>query len=142
MKMKKKTFVTLEQLREIDKTIPTPYHLYDEQAIRENARRVNEAFSWNPGFKEYFAVKATPNPTIMRILHEEGCGMDCSSLTELMLCDRVDIRGEDIKFSSNDTPMEDFQLAEKLGAIINLSAGRHRLYPREDQLPLQSRRKL
>ena len=118
--MKKKTFVTLEQLREIDKTIPTPYHLYDEQAIRENARRVNEAFSWNPGFKEYFAVKATPNPTIMRILHEEGCGMDCSSLTELMLCDRVDIRGEDIMFSSNDTPMEDFQLAEKLGAIINL----------------------
>ncbi|MDY4105551.1 MAG: diaminopimelate decarboxylase, partial [Oscillospiraceae bacterium] len=107
--MKKKTFVTLEQLREIDKTIPTPYHLYDEQAIRENARRVNEAFSWNPGFKEYFAVKATPNPTIMRILHEEGCGMDCSSLTELMLCDRVDIRGEDIMFSSNDTPMEDFQ---------------------------------
>lgn len=118
--MKKETFVTLEQLREFDKTIPTPYHLYDEQAIRENARRVNKAFAWNPGFKEYFAVKATPNPSIMKILHEEGCGMDCSSLTELMLCERVGIRGEDIMFSSNDTPKEDFQLAEKLGAIINL----------------------
>lgn len=118
--MKKETFVTLEQLQKIDETIPTPYHLYDEKGIRENARQVNKAFSWNPGYKEYFAVKATPNPTIMKILHEEGCGMDCSSLTELMLCERVGIRGEDIMFSSNDTPLEDFQLAEKLGAIINL----------------------
>ena len=118
--MKKTTFVTLEQLRAIDQTIPTPFHLYDEQAIRENARKVNAAFAWNKGFKEYFAVKATPKPSIMKILHEEGCGMDCSSLTELMLCDRVDIRGEDIMFSSNDTPKQDFQLAEKLGAIINL----------------------
>ncbi len=118
--MKKTTFVTLEQLRAIDQMIPTPFHLYDEQAIRENARKVNAAFAWNKGFKEYFAVKATPNPSIMKILHEEGCGMDCSSLTELMLCDRVDIRGEDIMFSSNDTPKQDFQLAEKLGAIINL----------------------
>ena len=118
--MKKETFVTLEQLQKIDETIPTPYHLYDEKGIRENARQVNKAFSWNPGYKEYFAVKATPNPTIMKILHEEGCGMDCSSLTELMLCQRVGIRGEDIMFSSNDTPLEDFQLAEKLGAIINL----------------------
>ena len=118
--MKKTTFVTLEQLRAFSQTIPTPFHLYDEQAIRENARRVNQAFAWNKGFKEYFAVKATPNPSIMQILHEEGCGMDCSSLTELMLCDRVGIRGEDIMFSSNDTPKQDFQLAEQLGAIINL----------------------
>ena len=117
--MKKTTFVTLEQLRAFSQTIPTPFHLYDEQAIRENARRVNQAFAWNKGFKEYFAVKATPNPSIMQILHEEGCGMDCSSLTELMLCDRVGIRGEDIMFSSNDTPKQDFQLAEQLGAIIS-----------------------
>lgn len=118
--MKKETFVTLEQLQEIDQTIPTPYHLYDEKGIRENARRVNQAFAWNPGYREYFAVKATPNPVIMKILSEEGCGMDCSSLTELMLCQRVGIRGEQIMFSSNDTPIEEFQLAEELGAIINL----------------------
>lgn len=118
--MRKETFVTLEQLREFSKTFPTPYHLYDEKAVRVNARRVYEAFRWNPGFKEYFAVKATPNPTIMSILHEEGCGMDCSSLTELMLCERLNIRGEDIMFSSNNTPAEDFRLAAKLGAIINL----------------------
>ena len=116
----KKPFVSLEQLQELSKQFPTPYHLYDEKGIRENARKLKQAFSWNPGFREYFAVKATPNPTLMTILHEEGCGMDCSSLTELMLCDRVGIQGKEIMFSSNDTPAEDFQLAAQLGATINL----------------------
>lgn len=113
-------FVTLKQLREFSEKFPTPYHLYDEKGIRENARKLKQAFSWNGGFKEYFAVKATPNPTLMDILHEEGCGMDCSSLTELMLCERQGISGDDIMFSSNNTPAEDFILADKLGAIINL----------------------
>jgi len=116
----KKPFVTLEQLKELSKEFPTPYHLYDEKGIRENARKLYKAFSWNKGFREYFAVKATPNPTILKLLSEEGCGMDCSSLTELMLCERCGINGESIMFSSNDTPAEDFVLADKLGAIINL----------------------
>ena len=121
----KQPFVTVQQLAQFEQMIPTPYHLYDEKGIRENARKLNEAFSWNRGFKEYFAVKATPNPSIMKILHEEGCGMDCSSLTELMLCERIGISGENIMFSSNDTPAEDFQLAAKLGAIINLDDFTH-----------------
>ncbi len=116
----KKPFVTLEQLQSFSEQFPTPYHLYDEKGIRANARRLKQAFAWNPGFKEFFAVKATPNPTLMQILREEGCGMDCSSLTELMLCERVGISGSDIMFSSNDTPAEDFRLAAKLGATINL----------------------
>ncbi|MEG2382305.1 MAG: diaminopimelate decarboxylase, partial [Oscillospiraceae bacterium] len=116
----KKPFVSLEQLKEFSKEFPTPYHLYDEKGIRENARKLYKAFSWNKGFREYFAVKATPNPTIMQILTEEGCGMDCSSLTELMLCDRCGISGNNIMFSSNDTPAEDFLLADKQNAIINL----------------------
>ena len=116
----KKPFVTLEQLQSFSEQFPTPYHLYDEKGIRANARRLKQAFAWNPGYREYFAVKATPNPTLMQILREEGCGMDCSSLTELMLCERVGIRGENIMFSSNDTPAEDFRLADELGAIINL----------------------
>ncbi|MDR1131647.1 MAG: diaminopimelate decarboxylase, partial [Oscillospiraceae bacterium] len=116
----KKPFVTLEQLQALSKEFPTPYHLYDEKRIRENARKLYKAFSWNKGFREYFAVKATPSPGIMKILSEEGCGMDCSSLTELMLCERCGIGGEHIMFSSNDTPTEDFVLADKLGAIINL----------------------
>lgn len=116
----KKPFVTLPQLQELSKEFPTPYHLYDEKGIRENARKLYKAFSWNKGFREYFAVKATPNPAIMQLLSEEGCGMDCSSLTELMLCEKCGISGESIMFSSNDTPMEDFVLADKLGAIINL----------------------
>lgn len=120
MENTKRPFVTLKQLRELDKRFPTPYHLYDERGIRENARRVNAAFAWNKGFREYFAVKATPNPAIMRILREEGCGMDCSSLTELMLCRRTGISGGAIMFSSNDTPAEDFALADELGAVINL----------------------
>jgi len=121
----KKTFVTAQQLAEFEQIIPTPYHLYDEKGIRENARKLYEAFSWNEGFKEYFAVKATPNPSIMKILHEEGCGMDCSTFTELMLCQRVGISGENIMFSSNNTPAEDFRLAAELGAIINLDDFTH-----------------
>ncbi len=116
----KKPFVTLEQLQEIVKVYPTPFHLYDERGIRENARAVARAFSWNPGFKEYFAVKATPNPQILKILREEGCGVDCSSLTELMMSERCGFTGGEIMFSSNDTPAEEFELAAKLGAAINL----------------------
>ncbi len=123
--MKKETFVTNEQLQEIVKEFPTPFHLYDEKGIRANAQAVKDAFAWNKGFKEYFAVKATPNPFLMKILHEYGCGCDCSSLTELMLSDAVGIRGEDIMFSSNDTPAEEFQLADKLGAVINLDDFTH-----------------
>ncbi len=121
----KKPFVTLDQLQEMTTTYPTPFHLYDEKGIRENARKLKEAFAWNPGFKEYFAVKATPNPAILKILHEEGCGADCSSLTELMLSDRCGFKGSEIMFSSNDTPAEEFALAAKLGATINLDDFTH-----------------
>ena len=120
MKMSKKPFVTKEQVEEIVKTYPTPFHLYDEKGIRENAKALKEAFAWNPGYKEYFAVKATPNPFLLQILKEYGCGCDCSSYTELLMSDAVGIDGHDIMFSSNDTPEEDFKLADKLGAIINL----------------------
>ncbi len=116
----KKPFVTLEQLQEIVKQYPTPFHLYDERGIRENARALNRAFCWNPGFQEHFAVKATPNPQVLKILREEGCGVDCSSLTELLMCQRCGFSGEEIMFSSNDTPAEEFALAHQLGATINL----------------------
>ena len=118
--MTKKPFVTKEQLEEIVKEYPTPFHLYDEKGIRQNAEALKEAFSWNKGYKEYFAVKATPNPFLIKILQEYGCGCDCSSYTELMLSEAIGATGEDIMFSSNDTPAEDFRLADKLGAIINL----------------------
>ena len=121
----KKPFVTAAQLEEICAKYPTPFHLYDEAGIRKNARDLYKAFSWNPGFKEYFAVKATPTPAILKVLHEEGCGMDCSSLTELMMSDRCGIRGSEIMFSSNATPAEEFVLAEQLGAIINLDDYTH-----------------
>lgn len=117
--MEKKTFVTLEQVEEMVKKYPTPFHLYDEKGIRENARKMNQAFSWNKGFREYFAVKATPNPYIMQILKEEGIGADCSSYQELALSEVVGLHGHDIMFSSNVTPREDFEYAAKLGAIIN-----------------------
>ena len=113
-------FVTKEQLEDIASRYATPFYLYDEKGIRETARRVNKAFSWNKGFKEYFAVKATPTPGILKILHEEGCGADCSSYTELLMADAVGFKGDEIMFSSNDTPAEDFQLARKLNATINL----------------------
>ena len=118
--MEKKPFVTLEKLREIEKEIPTPFHLYDEKGIRENAKALQEAFAWNPGFREYFAVKACPNPYLIQILQEYGCGCDCSSLTELMLAQALDCTGEQIMFSSNATPAEDYRYAKKVGAIINL----------------------
>jgi len=123
--MKKEPFLTLEEVKEITKTYPTPFHIYDEKGIRENVRQLKEAFSWNPGFKEYFAVKATPNPFLIQILNEYGCGCDCSSMTELMLSDAVGIRGQDIMFSSNATPAEEFVYARKLGAIINLDDFTH-----------------
>ena len=116
----KTPFVTKEEIQEIAKTYPTPFHIYDEKGIRENAKKVRQAFAWNPGFKEYFAVKATPNPTILKILREEGCGTDCSSLTELMMSDRCGFSGSEIMFSSNETPACEFELAAKLGATINL----------------------
>lgn len=123
--MEKKPFVTKEKIEEIAREFPTPFHIYDEKGIRENARRLKAAFAWNKGFREYFAVKATPNPYIMEILMEEGCGFDCSSYTELMLSDRVGAKGDDIIFSSNATPDEDFLLARKLGVQINLDDFTH-----------------
>lgn len=121
----KKPFVTKEQIEEIVKTYPTPFHIYDEKGIRENARKLNKAFSWNKGFREYFAVKATPNPFIINILKEEGCGVDCSSLTELMLSEALDLKGSDIMFSSNVTPAEEYVKAKELGAYINLDDYTH-----------------
>ena len=118
--MEKKTFVTKEQLDEIVKQYPTPFHLYDEKGIRENIKAVKEAFSWNKGFKEYFAVKACPNPFLINILKEYGCGCDCSSYTELMMSSAIGCTGKDIMFSSNDTPAEEYAYAYKLGATINL----------------------
>ena len=120
MMAEKIPFVSKEKLEEIASQYATPFYLYDEKGIRETARRVNKAFSWNKGFKEYFAVKATPTPGILKILHEEGCGADCSSYTELIMADAVGFKGDEIMFSSNDTPAEDFQLARKLNATINL----------------------
>ena len=118
--MEKKPFVTLEQLKEIEKTYPTPYHIYDEKGFMENARKVNEAFSWNKGFREYFAVKAEPNPFIIKKLKEVGCGVDCSSYTELMIADKLGFRDDEIMFSSNETPEGEFGYCAKLGGIINL----------------------
>ncbi|MBR4101039.1 MAG: diaminopimelate decarboxylase [Oscillospiraceae bacterium] len=118
--MNKIPFITKEKAEEIAKTYPTPFHIYDEKGIRENARLVQKAFSWNKGFREYFAVKATPNPFLLKILQEEGCGVDCSSLTELMMADACGFSGSDIMFSSNVTPEEDYRFAHKLNAYINL----------------------
>ena len=118
--MNKKPFVTKDQLDEITAKFPTPYHLYDEKGIRDNAKAVKEAFAWNKGYREYFAVKACPNPTLIQIMKEYGCGCDCSSMTELMLSKAMGCKGADIMFSSNATPAEEYQYAAKLGAIINL----------------------
>lgn len=111
---------SLEKLQEISAEIPTPYHLYDAKGIRDNVRELQEAFAWNPGFMEYFAVKATPNPTILRLLKDLGCGVDCASYTELLLADAVGFRGEQIMLSSNVTPARTYQLARKMGVLINL----------------------
>lgn len=118
--MKKQPFVTKEKIQEITKEYPTPFHLYDEAGIRRNAENLKKAFSWNKGYREYFAVKATPNPFLINILRDYGCGYDCSSLTELMLAEAIGAEPGDIMFSSNDTPAEEFAYAAKAGAIINL----------------------
>ncbi len=121
----KKPFVTKQQIEDIVKTYPTPFYLYDEKGIIDNAKAVYEAFFWDNGYREYFAVKATPNPVLMEILKKYGCGFDCSSATELMLSEAVGAKGEDIMFSSNDTPASEFVYADKLGAIINLDDFTH-----------------
>ena len=118
--MKKVPFVTLEKLNEITEKYPTPFHLYDEKGIRENAKALKEAFAWNKGFKEFFAVKATPNPYLINILQEYGCGCDCSSAKELMMAKAVGCKKGDIMFSSNDTPEKEFKYADEIGGIINL----------------------
>ena len=123
--MKKTSFLTLEKARQIIQEIPTPFHIYDEAGIRQRARDLKAAFSWNPGFKEYFAVKATPNPYIIQILKEEGCGCDCASYTELLLADAVGVTGHDIMFSSNVTPEQDMRKAWELGAYVNLDDATH-----------------
>ena len=118
--MEKKTILTFEQVQELEKKYPTPFHIYDEKAIRENARALKKAFSWNKGYREYFAVKANPNPFILQILKEEGCGVDCSSYTELMISEAMGFTGSDIMFSSNVTPAKEYKKASDLGAYINL----------------------
>ena len=123
--MKKIPFLTLEKAKQIAEQIPTPFHIYDEAGIRANARALKAAFAWNPGFREFFAVKATPNPYILRILHEEGCGCDCSSYTELLLSEAVGITGQDVMFSANVTPELDMRKACEMGAYINLDDSTH-----------------
>lgn len=118
--MTKQPFASKEKLEEIAARYPTPFHIYDEAGIRKNAEALKKAFSWNKGFKEYFAVKATPNPFLIQILREYGCGCDCSSVTELMLSKAIGAVGDDVMFSSNDTPASEFKFANDMGAIINL----------------------
>ena len=116
----KTPFVTREQLERLTQEFPTPFHLYDEAGIRETARALHQAFAWNEGFKEYFAIKATPNPAILRILKEEGCGVDCSSKVELSMAEACGFTGQEIMFSSNDTPDREYLFCNQLGGIINL----------------------
>ena len=123
--MKKTPFLTLQKAKEIAAQIPTPYHVYDEAGIRQRARDLKAAFSWNPGFREYFAVKATPNPYILQLLMEEGCGCDCATYAELLLAQAVGASGSDIMFSSNVTPELDMKKAYELGAYINLDDSTH-----------------
>ena len=121
----KRPFLNAAELKKIADAYPTPFYLYDEKGIRQNAKELMRAFAWNPGFKEYFAVKATPNPAILKIMKEEGCGVDCSSLTELMMAEQCGFHGDDIMFSSNDTPAQDYIYAQKVHAIINLDDVSH-----------------
>ena len=123
--MSKNAFITKEQAENICKEYPTPFHIYSEDGIRNAVRGLKKAFAWNKGFREYFAVKACPNPFLIKILQEEGCGTDCSSYTELMLSESLGFKGEGIMFSSNATPAEDFEYARKLDAIINLDDFTH-----------------
>jgi diaminopimelate decarboxylase len=111
---------TKDALEAIVEKFPTPFHIYDEAGIRANVKRLQESFAWNEGFREYFAVKALPNPAIMKLLFECGCGMDCSSMTELLLSRAIGVTGQDVMFSSNDTPASEFQLASEMGVLINL----------------------
>jgi diaminopimelate decarboxylase len=120
------------RLCELADELPTPFHVYDEAGIRANARRLNDAFAWNPGFREYFAVKATPTPRILELFRDEGCGMDCSSVAELMLCDRIGLSGEHIMFTSNNTPAADYRRAIDAGAILNLDDLTHLPYVAEE----------
>ena len=123
--MNNKPFVTKEQVEEIVKKYPPQFHIYDEKGIRENARKLKKAFAWNKGFKEFFAVKATPNPFLLKILQEEGCGTDCSSMTELMLSEALGFKEGDIMFSSNVTPAEEYKKAKEVKAYINLDDYTH-----------------
>ena len=123
--MKKTAFLTLDKAMEITAQIPTPFHIYDEAGIRANARALKKAFSWNKGFREFFAVKATPNPYILKILQEEGCGCDCATYTELLLAEAVGITGHDVMFSSNVTPKKDMKKAREMGVYINLDDATH-----------------
>ena len=116
----KKPFVGLDKVKEIAAVYPTPFHLYDKKGIEDNAKELFDAFGWNKGFKEYFAVKATPNPAIIKLLKGLGCGVDCSSMTELMMAEKLGFKGDEIMFSSNETPAAEYVYAKKLGAIINL----------------------
>lgn len=118
--MQKKPFVTYDKLKEITALYPTPFHLYDEKGIRETARNLAGAFAWNDGFREYFAVKACPNPFILKILKEEGCGVDCASMAELKMAEALGFHGDEIMFSSNETPAEEYEYARRLDATINL----------------------
>ena len=127
-RMPKKIPFSRSQIEELLRSHPTPFYIYDERGIRETARNLIKAFSWTPRFKEYFAVKALPNPHILSILREEGCGTDCSSMPELVLAERVGLKGEGIMFTSNDTPMEEFAKAKEMGALINLDALEHLEY--------------
>ena len=125
---KKEIPLSVDALNALTETYPTPFHIYDERGIRENARLLQKAFSWNSGFKEYFAVKATPNPYILSLLKAEGFGGDCSSYPEMVLCDKVGMRGEDVIFTSNDTPAYEYAKAKEMGAIINLDDISHIAY--------------
>ena len=135
--MNKRTVpLTKDQLESITKKYPTPFYFYDEKAIREQCRAFNKAFDWAPsGFKNYFAVKALPNPYILKILKEEGMGADCSSFPELILSEKAGITGEDIMFTSNDTPLSEFKMAKEMGAIINLDDITHLSYLEKIGLP-------
>ncbi len=118
--VEKKLPFTKRQIEKIMATYPTPFHIYDEKAIRQSARSLKQAFAWVGGFTNYFALKALPNPYILQILKQEGLGVDCSSLPELLLAEKVGLTGEDIMFTSNDTPAKEYRKAKELGAIINV----------------------
>lgn len=134
--MKKQPYISKEEIEKIEKIYPTPFYIYDEKGIKETARNLYKAFSWNKGFKEYFAVKATPNPKIIDILKQEGCGVDCATLVELKLVNEFcNMSGQDIMFSSNDTPAEDFKLASELNATINFDDIEHIDFYKKLKLP-------